>query len=98
MNKKDFFGVGWRMAGEGLRVKRMEAPCMRKGGGGGGDNSQDDYDNYVWIKMPRDILRISSLTATRRVLSHGDHVSILAATITATGGDLDKFIISYATS
>ena len=83
--------------------KKKQRRSKRKGGGGGGGGGGDgdddeDEDDFVWLRMPRDILKITSPTATRRGLSHGDHVSILAATITASGGDLDDFIISYATS
>ena len=78
--------------------KKKHRRSKRKGGGGGGDDSEDDDDDFVWLKMPRDILKISSLTAVRRGLSHGDHVSLLAAIIRGSGGDLDDFILSYTTS
>lgn len=91
----------WRKpSGSGIRRSKKRRRCGGGGGGGGGDSGTDsDDDDYgVWLRIPRDILKLTSSTAVRKGMFHGDHVAMLASVILNSGGDLDDFILSYSSS
>ena len=80
-----------------INLRRKKGP-NKDGEGGGDDGDEEDDDDGVWLKVPRNILKLTSLTAARRLLSLEDHTSILAAFLVASGGDLDDFTISNSSS
>ena len=83
-----------------MKVQKSKRNLRRKGsssedGGDGGDDEDDEDDeDGVWLKVPRNILKVTATTAARRLMSLDDHTSILAAFIVASGGNLDDFTIS----
>ena len=90
-----------KMSGRGKGRKAAARREEREDGGGGGDGDCDvhvDDEDGVWLKVPRNILKITSLTATRRGMSHGDHYSILAAFLRGSNADLDDFTLSHSSS
>ena len=72
-------------------------PITRSNGGGGGDSSDDD-DDSVWLKVPKDILGITSPTSVRLGLSLGDHTAIVAAVLAGSGANLNDFTISKSSA
>ena len=72
-------------------------PITRSKRGGGGDSSDDD-DGSVWLKVPKDILGITSPTSVRLGLSLGDHTAIVAAVLAGSGLNLNDFTISKSSA
>ena len=64
---------------KGARRSRQRKRKSGDGGDSGGSDEDDDDDNGVWVKVPRDILKLTAPTAVRKGLSHGDHVTLLAS-------------------
>ena len=61
-----------------------------------GSDSEDE--DYVLLRVPKDILKLTVPAAVRRGLSHGAHVTLLASFILNSGGDVDDFTLSYSSS
>ena len=98
---QDVEDTDWATGQTEKKDARRSRPKKRKRGGGGdsgGSEGDDDEDNGVWLKVPRDILKITAPTAVRMGLSHGDHVTLLASFLRASDADLDDFTLSYSSS
>ena len=65
---------------------------------GSSDGDDDDDEDGVWVKVPRDILKLTAPTAVRMNVSPGGHVALLASVLRASDADLDKFTLSYSSS
>ena len=76
--------------------KRAKKNCAK------GDD--DDEDDYVWAKIPKEILKLTTLYATRMNFSHSDHFGIICEFLKSCRSpddqplDLDQFPLSISTS